>query len=162
MVKFPQLLSGMWSFAKAFNGLTRRIQTTVEHMRVTNAPGEATDMVRGELIALQPGIRQAVLTDATTSSIWAGVMTEDVLSGESGIARINGFGYCLFDPALTLTPGDPVYVSEVTPGRATNVAPSGVNEYVQRIGTIADTSPYATATAAWVWLQHCCTPSDTR
>lgn len=160
MVKFPQVLTGLWPFKQAFNGLTRRIQTTVEHMRVTNASGG--DMVRGEVISLAAGQRQAVLAGAsaaTGETPWVGVMTEPTDDGATGISRINGYGYVLFDEGLTLDEGDTVYLSE-TAGRATNVAPVTPGAFVQKIGIIGDISPYAENDAAWVYLQHCCTPTQ--
>jgi hypothetical protein len=160
MVKFPQMLSGLWPFKQAFNGLVRRIQTTVEHMRVTNASGG--DMVRGEVISLTAGKRQAVLAGAaaaTGATPWAGIMTEPTDDGETGISRINGYAYVLFEEGLTLDEGDNVYLSE-TAGRATNVEPSTGGSYVQKIGIIGDISPYDEDFAAWVWIPHCCTPTE--
>lgn len=155
MVEFPKLLTNLWKLKQAFHGLTRRLQTTVEHMRVTNT---TTAMVKGEVIALTAGVRQAIRSDADsqTAVVWAGVMTEDTANGATGIARTNGYGYMLLDSALTPAAGDPVYVSQVA-GRGTNVEPAG--GYIQRIGTIGDATPYAADTAVWVFLQHCCTPA---
>lgn len=165
MVKFPRVFTGLWAFHKAFYGLIRRLQTTVEHMRVT---ANDADFVRGNVIALTDGVtagqRQGFLADASAATggyPWAGVMAEDTAEDATGIARINGYGYVLFDEGLdpAPAPGDPVYLSE-TAGRATNVAPVTVGAYVQRIGTVGNGAPYATENAAWVWLQHCCTPTQ--
>jgi len=164
MVKFPRVFTGLWAFHKAFYGLIRRLQTTVEHMRVRNDTAETTALVRGEVISLTSGRRQAVRADAsavTGAYPWVGVMTEGTDYHATGIARINGYGYVLFDEALdpAPAPGDIVYLSE-TPGRATNVAPKTEGAYVQRIGIVGDDTPYATANAAWVWLYHCCAPTE--
>jgi hypothetical protein len=157
MVKFPKLLTNIWKLKQAFHGLTRRIQTTVEHMRVTNT---TTDMVRGEVIALTAGSRQAIRSDADSASAveWAGVMAEDVVAGATGIARINGYAFVLFEDALDPAPAaeDAVYVSQVA-GRATNKAVAGP-AFVNRIGTVDNSSVYATTGGCWVFLQHCCTP----
>ena len=162
MVLFPKLFSGLWPLVKAFNGLTRRIQTTVEHMRVTNATD--TDFVRGEVLALTSGQRQAIRAqaDAEATSWWAAVATEPTPDGETGIARINGYAYVLFEDGLDPAPdaGDEVYVSAATAGRATNAAPVGPEEFVQKIGVVGDDTIYATEGAAWVFLQHCCPPSQ--
>lgn len=158
MVKFPRVFTGLWAFQKAFYGLMRRLQTTVEHMRVTATDD---DYVRGTVISLTAGQRQAVLADAsavTGAFPWAGVMAEDTLQNATGIARTNGYAYVLFDTGLTLNPGDEIFLSE-TAGRATNVAPVTVGAYVQKIGVLGDGSPYGVGTPyAWVWLKPCCSP----
>jgi hypothetical protein len=162
MVKFPQALTGLWPFKQAFNALTRRIQSEVEHLRVTNASGG--DMVRGNVIILTAGQRQAALAFADSDSLlaeiaWVGVMAENTPNGERGISRINGYGYVLFEEGLTLDEGDVAYVSPVTAGVATNVEPSG-GDFIQRIGIIGDISPYGDSNAAWVYLKRCCEPAE--
>lgn len=158
MVKFPRVFTGLWAFHKAFYGLIRRLQTTVEHMRVTN---NTTDMVRGEVISLADGgARLAIRADAdvlTGGTPWAGIMAENTVANATGIARTNGYAYVLFDTGLTLNPGDQVFLSQ-TAGRATNVAPTDAGSFVQKIGVLGDTSPYAANDAAWVWLKPCCAP----
>jgi len=159
MVEFPKLLTNIWKLKQAFHGLTRRIQTTVEHMRVTNT---TTDMVRGEVIALTSGSRQAIRSDADSDSAveWAGVMAEDAAANATGISRINGYAFVLFEDALDPAPAaeDAVYVSQVA-GRATNVAPAGP-AYVNRIGTVGNSDTYVGTGGCWVFLQHCCAPTQ--
>lgn len=163
MVKFPAMLTGNWAIRKAFNGLVRRLQTTVEHMRVTNT---ATAMVRGEVIALTAGVRQAVRAQANAeaTSRWAGVQTEPTLRDATGIARINGYAYVLFEEGLDPAPaaGDQAYVSPTTAGRATNVQPSTPGQFVMKMGVVGNGGPYAAENAAYVFLQHCCPPAEIR
>jgi hypothetical protein len=158
MVKFPRVFTGLWAFQKAFYGLIRRLQTTVEHMRVTNDAG--VDMTRGQVIALTAGQRRAILADASAAdtAAWVGVMAEDTADGATGIARINGYALVQFDNGETPAAGDPVYVSD-TAGNATTLTDG---TFASRIGTIGDASPYVTITNpfCWVFLQHCCTPTE--
>ena len=159
MVKFPDILTNIGPFKQWYNGFKRRIQTTVEHMRVTNVSDGA--MVRGELIALVAGRRQAVLTDADDAALvcWAGVMTEPTPDDATGIARINGKAFVLFEAALDPAPaaGDSAYVSNV-PGRATNDI--GTPTRVLKIGTVADASTYASTGGCYVYVNRCCTPTQ--
>jgi len=155
MVKFPTVMTACWEFIKSFHGLTRRIQTTVEHMRVTNT---TTNMVRGEVIALTAGQRQAVRADADAEATarWAGVMCEPTPSLATGIARINGNAYVLFEAGLNPVPaaGEAAYVSTVA-GRATNTL---AGPWGAKIGIIADASQYLVDGSCKVYLQQCCSP----
>lgn len=159
METFPDVLTNLWPFKQAFNGLKRRIQTTVEHMRVTN--NEDTALARGEVLILVAGSRVAERADATTEagSLWACVACEPTPASGTGITRIDGKGYVLFEDGLDPAPaaGDAVYVSD-TAGRATNDNSSPT--WLYKIGIVADASPYATESACWVWLNHCCTPEE--
>lgn len=155
MVIFPRLLLNNGPFKQAWNGLVRRIQTTVEHMRVTNT--EAVPMARGHVVALVAGQRQAEFAGALAAdnTEWVGVITEPIAAGATGIARIDGYAFVQFEPGLVPAPvsGEAVYVSE-TLGLATNVIPTTLNSKVLRIGTIGDDTLYATQVACGVWLQH--------
>jgi hypothetical protein len=155
MVIFPRLLLNNGPFKQAWNGLVRRIQTTVEHMRVTNT--EAVAMARGHVVALIAGQRQAEFAGALDqdNTEWVGVITEPIAAGDTGIARIDGYAYVLFEDNLTVASGEAVYVSE-TPGLATNVTPATPNSKLLRIGTIGDDTMYVIGTlnACGVWLQH--------
>lgn len=157
MVKFFKLMSGNWAFVKAFNGLIRRIQTTVEHVRVSNNTGVTID--RGEVIRLTSGQREAALAQSNNPENveWAAIMAEPTPDGESGIARINGYAYVLFIDDLDPAPaaGDEVFVS-ATAGRATNAQ----DGWVKKIGVVGDGTPYATEGAAYVFLQPCCSPQQ--
>jgi len=163
MISFANLLSSNWRHRAAAAGLIRRLQTTVEHMRVTNAT--VADMVRGEIIALTAGDRRAVLAqaDALATSEWVGVVCEPIADGETGIVRTNGRAWVLFVDGLTLAAGEPIYLSVATAGRATNVEPFAPPGYMVRIGTIVDASPYVgdgVDNGCWVQLQRCCAPVD--
>ncbi|MFA5053217.1 MAG: hypothetical protein WC565_04125 [Parcubacteria group bacterium] len=160
MISFANFLTGSWRHRAAAAGLIRRLQTTVEHMRVTNAT-VTTDMVRGEVVCLTTGVRQALLAQANklATSEWVGVVCEPIAADETGIVRINGKAWVLFEAALDPAPvaGDPVYLSKATAGRLTNVYPLAPGFGIQ-VGIIVDASPYATDGACWVQLQRCCAP----
>lgn len=159
MILFPQLLSGNWEYAKPFIGLKRRLQTTVEHIRVTNT--EVTAMARGELIVLVNGQRQAARANASAlgTAKAIGAMCEATAANATGIARTNGYAYVLFVPGLApVVAGSYAYVSE-TPGRATDSG-AGLNA-IYRIGIIGDASGYDNVTGGYcmVYLQRCCVPT---
>jgi hypothetical protein len=156
MVIFPRLLLNNGPFKQAWNGLVRRIQTTVEHMRVTNT--EAAPMVRGHVVGLITGQRRAEWAGAAAAANkeWVGIVTEPIAANETGIVRTDGYAYVLFDTGLTPVAGEEVFLSE-TPGLATNVAPVTPGAFIVRIGTIGDASFYDPAEeACGVYLQHCC------
>ena len=163
MISFANFLTGSWRHRAAAAGLIRRLQTTVEHIRVTNAT--VTPMVRGEVVYLTAGVRQAELALATAeaTSEWVAVVCEPIAVDDTGIARTNGKAWVLLEAALDPAPvaGDFVYLSADTAGRLTNAAPDGQGEYVIQVGLIVDASPYATDEACWVQLQRCCYPVNT-
>jgi len=158
MIFYPQLLSASQQLKANAAGLIRRLQTTVEHIRVTNAEA-ADDMLRGHIVCLTAGVRQALLAQADDlgTSEQVGVCCEDIDVDATGIVRTNGKAWVLFE---TLDPaplaGEPAYLSASDQGLATNVAPVGVGDYIVQIGLIEDASSYATLGGCYVQLQRCC------
>jgi len=157
MVIFPKLSINNHRLVQAWEGLMRRIQTTVEHMRVTNT--EVAAMVRGQVVGLVAGQRRAELAaaGAAGNKEWVGIVSEPIAAGETGIVRTDGYAYVLFDTGLIPAPvaGEEVFLSE-TSGLATNVEPVTVGAFVVKIGTIGDASFYTGEEACGVYLQHCC------
>jgi hypothetical protein len=148
MVDFPSLLTGNFLFKKAWNGLVRRIQTTVEHMRVTNT--EQTAMARGHVLGLVAGQRQAELAAVNGNYEWCAVACEPIAAGEKGIARISGYAYCLFEDQLAPATGDEAFLS-TTAGLLTT------QDTGCKVGVIGDDTIYATEGACYVFMNHCCT-----
>lgn len=92
------------------------------------------------------------LADAADISLIAanvlGVATE-----AGGVASGGGVGSMVFAgpvkmllvTGLTLITGQDIYLSSATPGRGTNIAPSGVGVSVQRVGTLVGQLAYTGA-----------------
>lgn len=161
MIFYPHILSGSNQLKASVSGLIRRLQTTVEHIRVTNAE-PADDMEQGEVVYLVAGVRQArhAIATASATSEAIGVCCEDIENEETGIVRTNGKAWVRFEGSLVPAPaaGEPAYVSASTKGRATNVMTAVPGQFVSQIGVVLDASLYATRGGCYVQLQRCCSP----
>lgn len=149
--------------SNAWKGLVRRLQTTVEATRLTNAvPG---DIDPGTVVFVDTaGPRLFDLADSALadSCQGVGVVVEPIATGGSGIVRTDNVARVKFITGIVgLAAGDPVYVSAQA-GRAVN-APGGMLQ-IYRIGTVFDASTYVgtgpTNSFAYVLLDRCCTPQQ--
>jgi hypothetical protein len=146
---------------QAWGKLIRKIQTDVEHKRVTNAA--PSPRPRGEIVyAFGNNSVAPALAMNDAQSEWVGVWAEPVAGNGQGIIRYQGYAYVLFEDGLSLVGGTPAYISAngLFPGAATDIAPV----LSKRIGTIANATGYIGVPGdgynpyAWVWLGRCCTP----
>lgn len=112
MWKANEILGGTIEIKKAFLGLVRRIQTTVEHIRVTNDAKEVIH--RGQLVTFNSGGSRAVtLSDEGTNDFPHAVACEDIADPGNGIARYQGDSYVrtVAVPTVPLAVGIPLYTS---------------------------------------------------
>lgn len=144
--------------------LNRRIQTEIEHRRVTN--DTVADMVRGDIVCYTAGNRQAHLAqaDAAATARWAAVMAEPTPAGEQGIARTDGYTLIRMqddEGAIAGAEGQPIFLSPTVAGAGTLAQPDGDGDFVARVAILADASEYS-ALNPFVWgiLGHCCAPSE--
>jgi hypothetical protein len=145
---------------QAWGKLIRKIQTDVEHKRVTNAA--PAPLPKGMMVYVFGDNSVApTLATADPTSEWVGVWAEPVAGNGQGIIRYQGYAYVLFEDGLApLVSGTPAYISATDVGAATDVAPG----IAKRIGTIANATGYNGVPGvgynpyAWVWLGRCCTP----
>jgi hypothetical protein len=170
MFKAIDLMVNAGPLKNAWERLIRQIQTEVEHKRVTN--DTVTDMVKGEIVYMTAGNRQAALAIATAaaSSRWAAVMAEPTAAGEQGISRTDGYALVKFEDNLDNVVGNEglgVVLSETTAGTASMDWPVVAGSYTVRIGILADATEYDGVPAsdtynpyAWVVLGHRCFPSE--
>ena len=163
MINFPGLLNHFPQLQANAAGLIRRLQTTVEHIRITNVEPTA-NIEKGEVFCLTAGKRNALLAVGTSALLaeWVGVACEPTIEpNESGIGRTNGKAYCLFEPGLDPAPAanDRVYLSASIPGRMTNVETAVPGTYISSIGYITE-SNYAEDGSCMVQLQRCCFPIE--
>jgi len=141
----------------AWMRLIRQIQTTVEHMRVTN--DTVADMAKGDIVYLTAGDRQAALAIATAAatSRWVGVVAEPIPAGARGIARTDGYAYVRFETGLDMTgnEGMQVFLSTTDAGAASITQPQ--DNFTKVVGTLADATLYTNDNPyAWVVLRDCC------
>lgn len=66
-----------------------------------------------------------------------------VYQGTAGQCVTTGNTTCYVDAGLTLAAGDVLYLSAATAGRFTNVPPSSVGQYVNRLARLVDTTSYS-------------------
>lgn len=109
--------------AQAWRGLVRRIQTTIEVMRVTHVKGGPTGrLLQGDVATIVKGKRAVVAAAAGPAVVpVCGIMLEEAGVGESGLCRHSGLATVRFIAGLdekTMGEGFPVYLSS-TPGQAT-------------------------------------------
>jgi len=115
------------------------------------APGGADAAFGGDLDA-------QLATAADISVIAANVL--GVVTESGGVASGGGIGTMAFAGpvrvllviGLTLITGQDIYLSAATPGRGTNVAPSGVGVSVQRVGTLVGKLTYTGAGEALAYV----------
>lgn len=158
MLSYPKLHTGIPTIDQTWEKLIYTLQQFVQGHPVTVAAGAEI----GDVVYMGAGVRQAVPAIATSSAAadWAGVMGEPVAAGARGVMQTSDVQLVHFEAALALAGGQPVYVSPNTAGRATNVAPVGIGQFVSRIGIITDASAYAPGNLyAKVLIPRCCVPS---
>jgi len=147
---------------QAWGKFVRKIQTDIEHKRVSNAA--IAPLPRGMLVyAFADNAVAPTLATAELTSEWVGVWAEPVAGFGQAIMRYQGYAYVLFEDGLApLVSGTAAYISAADAGAATNVPPV----IAKRIGTIADATGYNGVPGvgynpyAWVWLGRCCTPVE--
>lgn len=151
-------------FKNAWKRLVRQIQTEVEHKRVTN--DTVADMVKGDIVYMTAGDRQAALATAAAQATaqWAAVIAEPIAAGERGISRTDGYAYVRFETGLGAigdsSEGQQVFLSDTDPGAATVSASQTEGSYNMVVGVLADATGYSDANPyCWVVLGHCCLPT---
>jgi len=78
---------------------------------------------------------KAIATDPEKTKIYGAVTS-------SGSIVSYGPLKVLFEPALTLSPNDSIFLSASMPGRATNIAPQNSGEVIKLIGFLRDNTDY--------------------
>jgi hypothetical protein len=106
---------------------------------VTNAAG--SNLLAGEVVRINGDltVTRAQSDIAANVTGFVGAMRTDTLLGAVGTLTNMGLGFVLLEPALVPVAGQPLWVSDITAGRATNIAPP-LPVYV---GVIKDASGYA-------------------
>ena len=128
MFKAVDLNMGPGPIQNAWRRLNRQIQTEIEHKRVTNA--DAVDFVKGDIVSLDAGNRQAVLAqaDALATSRFAAIMAEPTPAGEQGVARSDGYALIHMETglagAIADAEGTPIYLSATVAGRGAMALPA--------------------------------------
>lgn len=155
MFKRQGSLSRIGGVIQAFERFIRKLQTDVEHTRVTNAM-PVNELEVGHVLAILEGggvknVELAVAFDGNPQ--WAGIACEPVAIGGKGVMQTNGRASVLFTllPAINTL----AYVS-LTAGYATDVAPALQDEWVVPIGRIVDVSGWAATGRCDVILGQCC------
>ena len=157
MLTVPKLIVPNHRLVNAWKGLTRRLQTTVEAMRVTN--GSGAGMSRGDVVYLTGNRTVALASTASAATAFAlGVLVEDIPNGATGIVRTDNVAYARFVGAIAPAAGDRIWIS-ATPGALTNAAPGTVD---YSLGIISDASIYADPASlfCYVLLDRCCAPAQ--
>lgn len=154
-------LLGASGVAQAFERFMRKLQTDVEHTRVTNSTLAA--FTPGTVLAFVVGAvdRHAELAYAAAgeNDQWVAIASEPIAAGIQGVAQTNGRTPVRFAAGLTPVDGTLCYVSDLTAGVATNVPTVVVGASVTPIGRIVDTSRYADEHICDVILGLCCEPA---
>lgn len=158
------LLSSDGMLQAAWHKLMRLLEVDVEHKLIQNNSGG--ELTRGQIVRMN-GDRQVQAArggaaDAQADAEWTGVIVDATLADQAqGPMATDNVRLVRFESGLTPAAGEAVYLSATEAGSATNVAPSASNEWVIKIGLVADASPYVTVDNpfAWVLLNNCCEPA---
>lgn len=121
------------SLAKAWKGLIRRIQTTIEVVRLDNAT--EVDLLLGTIVALVPGPRRAAPA-TLESETWCGALEEDCPVGRSAIVRHHNLAAVRFESGSAPVEGRRAFLSQ-SPGLASSEPTAVV------LGTVADASDFS-------------------
>jgi len=157
MLTVPTLFHPNGRLVNAWRGLTRRLQTTVEVVRVSNTTG--ADFVRGQVVYLLGNRLVGLASTASTDTARAiGVLVEDIPDGASGICRCDNVAYAMFIGGIAPAAGDRVWIS-ATPG-SLQVAAPGTIDY--SLGIIKSAADYVDPDNLFceVLLDRCCAPQQ--
>ena len=116
----------------------------------TYISGEFLPLEIGEILyvsdtdTVRLAIASATLTsNAADPSKIVGVASESMTSGETNIKVIGeGTASVKFEPSLTLSAGDEIFISASISGSATNIIPTGSGNIIQSIGFVKNASAY--------------------
>jgi len=163
MFKAVDLNMGPGPIKNAWLRLNRQIQTEVEHKRVTNSG--LVDFVKGDIVSLDAGNRQAVLAqaDALATSRFAAIMAEPTPAGEQGVARSDGYALIHMETglagAIADAEGSPIYLSATVAGRGAMAIPGAGFSII--VAMLADGTEYSDANPfVWGIIGHCCAPTE--
>ena len=150
----------------ALNGLTDREIYNDEYDRkiklLTKDLGEILDIIDTIVVGSSSTIMDMGLTIwpspivgevgymTSTDNVMDRAKADDILTslaygvyfGTSGSVYIDGIFNVLFEPGLTLTAGDKIYLSATVGGRATNVEPTTSGDVSVELGILKNTLGY--------------------